>query len=72
MPCVIIVGGATDDFGSPTAAVETKVQLPIYHVETQEVDVFGIRHIEQQAILPRRLETQSKLGPGKRRSNNRL
>lgn len=64
MPLPVIVSNAAHDLGSSAATVEAEVKFTVHHVQTQKVNVPSVRHIEQQAILTRRLEAQRKLGPG--------
>ena len=64
MPLPVVVSNAAHDLGCSAATVEAEVQFTVHHVQTQKVNVPSVRHVEQQAILTRRLEAQRKLGPG--------
>jgi hypothetical protein len=72
VPLSIVKLFAAVDDSSTTAAVEAKPNLPVNHVETQEIYVASVSCIVQQAILASSLEAQCEMRPVKKKKINSL
>ena len=64
MPSAVVVLPARRHPASAASAVESGTHESVLHVDANEVDMLGIRDVEDRAVFCRRLEFEAVVGSG--------